>query len=225
MCNKWLMNKLIIFDCDGTLVDSEVVAARVFTSYWATHGVHLTETEFKEKFIGKGNQHPDSIEMFKRMPPYAVVEGDRLWDEALKETLQPVDGMVELISDLRCNLSVGSNSSIGHVKWALKKTGLDQFFGENVFSASLVSNPKPAPDLFLYISKVFGVEPKNCVVVEDSVSGVQAAQSAGMKVIGFSGAKHFVPSLEQRLRTTQPDWFCSNAEELRPLLTQFEVSI
>ena len=60
------MGKLIIFDCDGTLVDSEVVAARVFTAYWATHGIHLTETEFKETFIGKGNEHPDSIEILWR---------------------------------------------------------------------------------------------------------------------------------------------------------------
>jgi beta-phosphoglucomutase-like phosphatase (HAD superfamily) len=87
------MTKLIIFDCDGTLVDSEMVATQVFTKYWATHGVNLTETGFKELFIGKGNLHPDSIELFKKMPAHAMEEGDRLWAEALKENLQPVSGI------------------------------------------------------------------------------------------------------------------------------------
>ena len=219
------MGKLIIFDCDGTLVDSEVLAARVFTAYWATHGVHLTETEFKETFIGKGNEHPDCVEIFKKMPDHVVDEGDRLWDEALKESLQPVRGMIELVSSLKANLSVGSNSSIGHVNRALKKTGLDRFFGENVFSSSLVPNPKPAPDLFLYISKAFKIEPRNCIVIEDSVSGVQAAQNAGMKVIAFSGAAHFVPSLEKMLIDTRPDWHCANTDELKNLLNQFEAGL
>jgi len=219
------MGKLIIFDCDGTLVDSEVVAARVFTAYWATHGVHLTETEFKENFIGKGNHHPDSIEMFKKMPDHAMEEGDRLWDEALKESLKPVSGMIELLSSLKGKLSVGSNSSIEHVNCALKKTGMARFFGENVFSANLVANPKPAPDLFLFISRKFAIEPRNCIVIEDSPSGVQAAKNAGMKVIAFSGAAHFVPSLEQRLKDTRPDWFCTNTEKLKELLGLFEEGI
>jgi HAD superfamily hydrolase (TIGR01509 family) len=203
-------------------VDSEVVATRVFTAYWATHGVHLTETEFKETFIGKGNLHPDCVEIFKRMPEHVLEEGDRLWRDALKKTLQPVCGMIELVSSLKCNLSVGSNSSIEHVNWALEKTGLAKFFGKNVFSASLVPNPKPAPDLFLHISKTQEIAPKNCIVIEDSVSGVQAAKSAGMSVIAFSGASHFVPSLEQRLKDTRPDWFCTNTAELKTLLSNFE---
>jgi beta-phosphoglucomutase-like phosphatase (HAD superfamily) len=84
------MKKLITFDCDGTLVDSEVVATQVFTAYWATHRVQITETEFKETFIGKGNLHPDCAGIFKRMPEHAMEEGDRLWDEALKSNLQAV---------------------------------------------------------------------------------------------------------------------------------------
>lgn len=209
---------LIIFDCDGTLVDSEVTAARVFTSYWATHGVHLTEDEFKERFIGKGNYHPDSIEIFNKMPPFAMEEGDRLWDEALKKELQPVVGMSELLESLSHLLSVGSNSSLLHVKKSLKKTGLDSFFGDNVFSAQNVLNPKPAPDLFLHIASTLDVVTKNCVVIEDSPSGIMAAKNAGMKVIGFSGAAHFTPSLEKRLRKAGPNWFCTTTEELKILL-------
>jgi beta-phosphoglucomutase-like phosphatase (HAD superfamily) len=218
------MDKLVIFDCDGTLVDSEVVAAKVFTSYWATHGVYLTELEFKEKFIGKGNHHPDSIDLFKRMPPHAIEEGDRRWDEALRDSLLSVNGMIELLSSLKCNLSVGSNSSIEHITRALNQTGLARFFGENVFSASSVANPKPAPDLFLHIARFFNISRENCIVVEDSVSGVRAARNAGMKVIAFSGAAHFVPSMEERLKEEGPDWICSNTRELGLLLSQFLMS-
>jgi len=87
-------------------------------------------------------------------------------------------------------------SSLPHVVRSLKTTGLDKFFGENVYSASQVSNPKPAPDLFLHISDKFKTQPEKCVVIEDSPSGVKAAQNAGMRVIGFSGASHFIPTLE-----------------------------
>lgn len=214
--------ELIIFDCDGTLVDSEVVATEVFTSYWATHGIHITATEFKEKFIGKGNQHPDNVKLFDQMPPHAMEEGDRLWAEALKDSLKPVEGIVEILSEITTPLSVGSNSSLSHVKRSLKTTGLEKFFGENVYSASMVPNSKPAPDLFLHISEIFKVHPKNCIVVEDSPSGVKAAQNAGMRVIGFSGASHFIPSLEERLRNTNPDWFCTSASELKQLLKSLD---
>ncbi|MBC87378.1 MAG: hypothetical protein CL677_09395 [Bdellovibrionaceae bacterium] len=210
--------ELIIFDCDGTLVDSESIAAKVLPQYWATQGVHVTATEFKERFIGKSNDHPDCVQFFDQMPPQVVEEGDRLWSEALKEQLEPVEGMFELLSSLSLPLCVGSNSSLPHVKHSLKKTGLDVFFGDNVYSARQVANPKPAPDLFLHISQTHNTHPEKCVVIEDSTAGVKAAQNAGIPVVGFSGAAHFVPSLEDKLRETEPDWFCSSTKELDTLL-------
>lgn len=213
---------LFIFDCDGTLVDSEVIATKVFTTYWATHGIAMTNDEFKTRFIGKGSSHPDNILIFSQMPHYAEEEGDRLLEEALQTELQAVIGMFDMLSGLSRTLCVGSNSRLNYVNAALKRTGLDKFFGNRVFSAHDVSHPKPAPDLFLHISKILGVIARDCVVIEDSPSGVKAAQVAGMRVIGFSGAAHFVPVLEKRLRETEPDWFCTSTDELGRLLKQLE---
>ncbi len=213
------MKKLIIFDCDGTIVDSEVIATKVFTRYWATHGVNFTEDEFKEKFIGTGKNAPIVIETFSRMPDYAGKEGDRLLDEELEKSLCAVEGMLELVSSLQGDICVASNSSLRYVKAALKKTELDVCFKDKVFSAEQVKNPKPAPDLFLLVCSKLGYRPEDCIVIEDSVSGVKAAQNANMKVVSFSGAAHFVPSLEEKLKHTNATWHCSSVSELRGLLS------
>ena len=177
----------------------------------------------KKILLARVTVTPHVIEMFKKMPAHATQEGDRLWDEALKNNLQPVRGMMKMISTLQSTLCVGSNSSFAHVKWALEKTKLDQFFGARIFSAAQVQNPKPAPDLFLFIAKSLEVKIQDCIVIEDSLSGVQAAQNAGIKVIAFSGAAHFIPSLEQKLKDAEPDWFCSNTDDLERLLKRFEL--
>jgi HAD superfamily hydrolase (TIGR01509 family) len=212
------MEKLIIFDCDGTLVDSEVIASNVFPKYWATHGVHFTETEFKEKFIGTGRTAPIVIENYSKMPSHAREEGERLFDEELAKELRAVCGIEELVSSLKFDLCVASNSSLNYVKEALIKTNLSSYFKGNVFSSEQVENPKPAPDLLLYLSSKLKYQVEDCIVIEDSVSGVRAAQNAKMKVIGFSGAAHFVPSLKNQLIETHPDWFCSTTKELSELL-------
>jgi beta-phosphoglucomutase-like phosphatase (HAD superfamily) len=130
--------------------------------------------------------------------------------------------MIDVVSGLKCPIAVGSNSSLKHVEWALRKTGLDRFFGDRVFSAAQVAQPKPASDLFLHIARTLGVSVENCIVVEDSTSGVMAARNAGMKVIGFTGAAHFIPSLEKRLGAAQPTWLCSNTTDLKRLFGEFE---
>lgn len=216
------MRKLIIFDCDGTLVDSEVIATKVFTTYWATHGVVMTETEFKINFIGTSRDAPVVIENLAKMPPHADKEGDALFDEALSKNLHAVEGIFELLSSLNFDMCVASNSSLRYVENALIKTRLDSFFGQKIFSSEQVDKPKPAADLFLYAASECGYEIKDCIVVEDSISGIRAAKNANMKVIGFSGAGHFVPMLEDRLKAEKPDWFCSSTAELQELLNSLQ---
>lgn len=212
------MSKLVIFDCDGTLVDSEVLSTKVFTRYWATHGVHFTENEFKETFIGTGRTSKVVLENLSRMPAHADEEGRALLDEAILNHLEEVSGMSKLLSSLKLNMCVASNSPLKYVKEALHKTELNSFFGEYVFSADQVEKPKPAPDLFLHAASECGHDRKDCIVIEDSVSGVQAAKNANMKVVGFSGAGHFIPSLESRLKDLKPDWLCTSTNELQQLL-------
>jgi HAD superfamily hydrolase (TIGR01509 family) len=218
------MNKLIIFDCDGTLVDSEVIASKVYPAYWATHGVIMTENEFKETFIGTGRNAAVVVEHFSKMPAHAASEGDLLYNEALSKNLRAVKGISTLLSSLNSDMCVASNSSLNHVKNALIKTKLNTYFGKKVFSSEEVENPKPSPDIFYYAALKCGHSIDDCIVVEDSVSGVKAAQNAGIKVIGFSGARHFMPSLEERLKEMNPDWFCGSAHELREILNSFQRS-
>lgn len=208
--------KLIIFDCDGTLVDSEVIAARIFTKYWSSHGVHFTEEEFKEKFIGTGKDAAIVQETFARLPKNAQEEGDKIFDLALATELEAVPQIESLLEELgHYDICVGSNSSMAYVERALRKTNLLKFFGRNFFSSDLVERPKPAPDLFLHCAEIFNKDPQNCLVVEDSPSGLRAAKNAGMKSIAFTGARHFTPTLKKKLLNEHHDWHCDSVRELK----------
>lgn len=211
---------LIIFDCDGTLVDSEVVASDFFPRYWASHGLNMTPDEFKEGFIGVGNNSEIGRKTFAQMPPHAEEEGDRLYAEELKKKLKPVEGIVDLLSGLSGPICVASNSSLKHVEDSISRTGLSKFFGEHLYSAHQVDRPKPSPDLFLYVLEKHKVETKKAIVVEDSVAGITAAQKAGIPVIAFTGAGHFTENLKLRLQKAEPDWFCESISDLEKLLLE-----
>ena len=107
---------------------------------------------------------------------------------------------------------------MNYVKTALKKACLELYFKDKVLSAEQVEKPKPSPELFLHVSSRLGYKPKDCIVIEDSITGVRAAQNAEMQVISFSGAAHFVPSLEKKLLDTNATWHCSSVTELENLL-------
>ena len=109
-------NKPIIFDCDGTLVESETIASHVYPKYWATHGVFFTKEEFKEVFISTGRNAEVVIENFAKMPDYAKEEGDKIFTEALKNEVFAVEGVSKLLSSLKSEMVVASNSSLNHVK-------------------------------------------------------------------------------------------------------------
>lgn len=212
------MEKLVIFDCDGTLVDSEVIASKVYPKYWKTHGVFVTENDFKKNFIGTGKNAPIVVDTYSKMPSYAEKVAEALVEKELWELLSPVDGIHDLLANLGADLCVASNSSLNYIKKALSKTNIEKFFGDKVFSSELVPNPKPAPDLFLYIATKLGYKLDNCIVIEDSIFGVTAAQRSGIKVVGFSGGGHFIPELEEKLKNSNPDWYCSSSKELAVLL-------
>lgn len=213
-----MQGKLIIFDCDGTLVDSEYIACKVFTKHWSSHGVHFTEDEFKENFIGTGHNAPIVIETFARMPAHANEKGHLIFEQALANDLEVVCGMKELMPTLKHEICVASNSTLNYVESVLRKTALYAFFERKIFSAHQVKNPKPAPDVFLHAAEALGFKSNQCVVVEDSVAGIAAAKAANMKVVGFTAGKHFSPALKNRIKRSNPDWLCSTAQELQDLL-------
>lgn len=212
------MSRLLIFDCDGTLVDSEVLAAKVFPAVWSSMGVSMTSDYFLCNFVGTGDDAPIVRKTMALLPQSAKDIADKQFDEELSANLESVQGMAELLRSIHFDRCVASNSSLNYVKRALSKTLLDVFFGERVYSSRDVGKPKPSPDIFLHAARVNGYAPADCIVIEDSVSGIKAAQNAGMYVIGFMGGKHFKPVVRDRLLTANADLYCSSVIELKEAL-------
>lgn len=185
--------KLVIFDCDGVLVDSERLAIKVDREVFAELGWVLTEAEIVERFVGAswpsikaeveahlGLQLPDDWE--------ASVEPR--YRQLLAEELSPVDGIVEALDALDLlpfSTCVASSGSHEKMRFTLGHTGLYERFRGRIFSASEVARGKPAPDLFLFAADQMGVAPRHCAVVEDSARGVAAARAAGMRVFAYAG--------------------------------------
>lgn len=213
--------KLIIFDCDGTLVDSEIVAARVFPAVWRTMGIEMSEEEFICTYVGTAADAPVNQQLRARLPTGGMELSDAKFEEALATTLQPVEGIPELLKRNPHPVCVASNSRLAYVKQALHTSGIASFFGEAVYSAHTRGISKPDPDLFLHAASLHGVQPKDCLVVEDSKPGILAAKRAGMRSVGFMGGAHFYPAIQTRLREAGADLYCANAAQLESAIGEF----
>ncbi|GAA3483948.1 MULTISPECIES: HAD family hydrolase [Streptomyces] len=181
--------ELVIFDCDGVLVDSERIAVRVQVQVGAELGWALTEDEVIEKFVGRSNTSIGEL-IDARLPGRAPVWQERfeqLHRDAVDTELIAVDGIHEALAALTLPSCVASSGSHEKMRHTLGHTGLHSRFEGRIFSASEVARGKPAPDLFLHAARRMGVEPSACVVVEDSKYGIQAARSAGMRSLGYAG--------------------------------------
>jgi len=181
--------QLVIFDCDGVLVDSERIAVRIDAELLAELGWPLSEAEVVERFMGR--THQDMIETIEAeiadLEPGWDVEFDRRYREALDAELEPVDGVVEALDAIAAPTCVASSGSHEKIRFTLGRTGLYERFAGRIFSAADVARGKPAPDLFLHAARTLGAEPAACAVVEDSRYGVQAARAAGMRVLAYGG--------------------------------------
>lgn len=189
------MKKLIIFDCDGVLVDSEIVGNRVYAELLTKLGYPLTAEDSIRRFTGIDSKAAEKL-IFEEsgidLPDNLMELADKAIFEALGKDLQPLMQAV-LSHDLLQNVSkcVASNSPRALVLQSLDKTNQHSYFkSEHVFTSSQVKKAKPAPDLFLFAAEQMGYDPEDCIVIEDSVAGIQAARAAGMSVIGFLGGTH-----------------------------------
>jgi HAD superfamily hydrolase (TIGR01509 family) len=184
---------LVIFDCDGVLVDSETIFAHVL-------GECLTDADFpataeEALLLGFGKNRDTLTAAVETRYGRALPEG---FFEAMRERtalvlereLKPIAGVAELLTALPAPRCVASNGHLQRVRERLALTGLLRFFEPHVFSAMQVAAGKPAPDLFLLAASRLGTVPPACIVVEDSVVGVVAAVAAGMPVVGFCGGSH-----------------------------------
>jgi HAD superfamily hydrolase (TIGR01509 family) len=182
--------ELVIFDCDGVLIDSERLAVRVDVKMLRELGWPLTEPEVIERFVGRSDRDTRAAieaHLGRRLPEGWDEQMNRLYREAFAAELTPVAGIVEALDAISAPTCVASSGTHDHLRYTLGLTGLYERFAGRIFSAEDVREGKPAPDLFLFAAERMGVAPAACVVVEDSHSGVLAARAAGMEVLAFAG--------------------------------------
>jgi HAD superfamily hydrolase (TIGR01509 family) len=192
---------LVIFDCDGVLIDSELLSIRADRECLAECGIELSVDEIRDRYTGISfaGMVADLEARHGPLPAdFADRHRTRLWP--LFETeLQAIPGVGAVLDSLTCKICVASSGRPERLKHALSLVGLYDRFHPHIFSATEVPRGKPAPDLFLYAAERMGVMPERCVVIEDSLPGVTAAVAAGMRVIGFVGASHCRPGDAARL--------------------------
>ncbi len=184
---------MIIFDCNGVLVDSEQIAAAVAAQEFVRAGVPMTPELVSRYFLGRrpADMFAAIETVTKRKLPEnfgATVAAATI--RRIRAELRAMPHAAHALTWLREPKCVASSSTLDRIRASLETTGLARFFEPNLFSASDVPNGKPAPDLFLYVAGRMGVVPSECIVVEDSPAGVAAATAAGMTAIGFVGGSH-----------------------------------
>ena len=184
---------LVIFDCDGVLVDSEILSQRVLLNMLEEIGVVVSEDYFLTHFLGFNFEHV-TAKVFADFAVILTSEFRQCYRAALIEVfaaeLQQTDHLQWLLSQLNVDSCVATSGSPEKVKHSLHYTKLEQYFDGKVFTSSEVKNGKPAPDLFLHAAKKMAVAPQNCLVIEDSNAGIRAALAANMHVIRYVGASH-----------------------------------
>lgn len=180
---------LVIFDCDGVLVDSEMITNRVFCAMLNELGVRVTLEDMFERFVGHSMARCVEIitEISGHPPPEGFIEELRQRaGAALQAEVQAMPGISNVVERLRVPYCVASSGEPAKIRLTLGKTSLLKHFEGKIFSVVDVERPKPAPDVFLHAASTMGVNPEACAVIEDTPTGVRAGVAAGMYVYGFA---------------------------------------
>jgi HAD superfamily hydrolase (TIGR01509 family) len=194
---------LVIFDCDGVLVDSEVISCRAHADVLSRHGYPITSEQVLVRFLGVSEKDARRMveqEIGRNLPDDLESQVNAATLQFYASDLQPITHVAAAIGAIdlpKCVASSGTPEKIHH---GLTCAGLYDLLAPNIFSASQVARGKPAPDLFLFAAAQMKVAPERCLVIEDSVPGVTGAHAAGMTVLGFHGGSHCPPGHAERLR-------------------------
>jgi HAD superfamily hydrolase (TIGR01509 family) len=193
---------LVIFDCDGVLIDSEKLVSRAHAEMLARCGYTITAEALQERFCGVSDAEMlarIARERGRALPvTYAEEVAARIARD-YRASLAPIPGVRAALARLTLPVCVASSSLPAQLRLGLEVAGLLEFFEPHLFSATMVAHGKPAPDLFLYAAARMGAAPRRCLVVEDSMAGVTAARAAGMTALGFCGGSHCRPGHGERL--------------------------
>ncbi len=216
--------ELVIFDCDGVLVDSEPISISVLVEIIRAAGGNVSEEAAYLRFLGMSMASVGEI--LARDFGFAMT-GEHLEEmrcelaRRFARELKPMPGIVAVLRGLGPKRCVASSSNLERIRLSLGVTGLLELLEPHLYSASMVERGKPAPDLFLHAARQMGVAPSCCVVIEDSPAGVAAAKRAGMRVLAFAGGSHAAKAgLHRALATLDPDLVFDDMAELPDLLAR-----
>ena len=190
---------LVIFDCDGVLVDSEPISVRHDVELFAELGLPMSEAEVIDRFVGRSTEVIVAAiedQLGHALPQGVFERAEQRLRDAWGAELTPVKGILEALGQITGPMCVASSSKPESLRYKLELTGLYDRFAGAIFSASEVANGKPAPDLFLHAASRMGADAADCVVVEDSRYGVEAARAAGMSALGYAGGLTSAAALE-----------------------------
>ncbi len=188
--------KLVIFDCDGVLVDTEPAQTVLLASMLGDQGLVLTGEECRRRYSGmtmEGVQADVEKRLARPLGAHWIAEVIErtvaLFSHAVP-VVPHVEWLIQLVKRSGLAICVASSGKPEKMRTTLTTSGLAHYFGSHIFDATMVARGKPAPDLFLHAAKEMGFEPADCVVIEDSLPGVRAASAAGMRVVGYAGDPH-----------------------------------
>ena len=211
----------LICDCDGVLVDSEIIADRVMLeTLTATFPGLDFAAVVKTAFGQQTSRFLEGIEnSFGITLPAAFLDTvEHNVELALAASLSPINGVRDALQRVRLPAAVVSNSRMSRVNASVRRAGLQEIFCERIFSAEQVARPKPYPDVYLFAAQKLGVQPSRCLVIEDSVAGLNAARAAGMKTIAFVGASHIPYGYAHALRKMGMTRIMMHMDELPALV-------
>lgn len=195
--------ELLIFDFDGVLVDSEYITGQVTCNHLKKYGVKTDLNTTLRKYVGMHDSVRRkylSLDIGESRVDKFIEETKAISLQVYKDRLKPIDNTTLMLNQLDIPYCIASNSRMSSLKQKLEITGLDAYFSTNqLFVGSMVKNPKPAPDIYLLAAEKHNTPADNCLVIEDSVHGINSAIGANMRVFGFYGASHCYENYELSL--------------------------
>ena len=186
--------ELVIFDCDGVLVDSEVLSCQCLVDIFRRHGLDIALGEVFDRFLGRSAAVHETYfaeASGKPLPPGFRAEYRAHVMEAFRTGLRPMPHVEEVLQQLDRPYCLASSSGMERIALTLSVTGLTPYFDGRMFDSAMVTRGKPAPDLFLLAADRMSVPPRRTLVIEDTVAGIEAGKAAGMTVWGFTGGSHY----------------------------------
>ena len=213
--------ELIIFDCDGVLIDSETMGATALAGAITDAGVPMTAQAAERMFSGAG--YGETCALIERLGlafAPVIVDADARMSALFDDGVSPIQGMHSVLASLQVSVCVASNSSVARLHNSLGRTPLAAFFGSHIYSADHVQHSKPAPDLALYCLAQMKMSAERAVFVDDNTHGIRCARAAGVLAIGFVGPTDHRAGHADRLRAAGADHVAHGAAALQELLTR-----